>query len=199
VDRRPFAGKTLIMRATLAEHRKLLHGNFQLMLPPPERATFLQRLVEDAEKITDDELGGLLDGDWRSRITAAWLAGANRRGQFRERVGELLLASQLVFAGQGYCFALARFGTTADAEILTAYLTRYLPQLSLSYDQAWAMGALQYLDARLDTYYAAEFTWPGGLWEQWATPDRAGLLGSKERFGTLCALVEEAVRASRGT
>lgn len=85
------------MPASLAEHRKLLHGNFQLMLPPPERATFLR-----------------------------------------------LLASQLVFAGQGYCFALARLGT------------------------------------------------------QWATPNRAGIIGPKERFGTLCSLVEEAVRAARG-
>jgi hypothetical protein len=198
VNRRPSARKTLIMRATLAEHRMLLHGNFQLMMPPPQRATFLQQLVEDSTTSTDDELAELLDSDWRGRIAAAWLIGVGRRGQFRERVGELLLASQLVFAGQGYCFALARLGATEDAEILTAYLRRYLPQLSLSYDQAWALGALQYLDARLDTYYAAEFTWPGGPWEQWATPDRAGIIGSKERFGALCSLVEEAVRAARG-
>jgi hypothetical protein len=184
------------VHSTLAEHRQLLHGNFGLMMAPPERATFLRQLVADASATTDDALGSLLDGDWRSRLTAAWLIGVGRRDQFRARVGELLLASQLVFAGQGYCFALARLGTTEDAEILMAYLNRYLPQVGLSYDQAWALGALQYLDARLDTYYAADFTWPGGPWEQWATPNRAGLIGSKERFGTLCSLVAEAVRAT---
>ena len=203
MDRRPFAGKTLIMRVPRAEdtelmalidrhvepgqrYRQLLHGNFE-GLEPPERATFLRSLVEDA--ITDHELGVLLESDWRARITAAWLIGASRRGQFRERVGELLMESRLTFAGQGYCVALAMLGTAADAEILAAYLDHYLRQPSLRYDQEWAFAALQHIDATR----AARFT---PLWAQWATP---GAFDQRERIGFLLSLVEEAVRGGRGT
>ncbi|WP_129593411.1 DUF6000 family protein [Streptomyces sp. C] len=38
---------------------------------------------------------------------------------FRERIGTLLLDSEVCYAGSGYCFALARFGTAEDAGILT--------------------------------------------------------------------------------
>ncbi|WP_221937985.1 DUF6000 family protein [Nocardia otitidiscaviarum] len=36
---------------------------------------------------------------------------------------QLLLADELVHAGWGYCLALARFGTPADADVLVTYLT----------------------------------------------------------------------------
>lgn len=48
----------------------------------------------------------------------------------------MLLASELVYAGQGYCFALARLGAEQDAEILTAYLDHYLPRDDCQYDPA---------------------------------------------------------------
>jgi hypothetical protein len=37
------------------------------------------------------------------------------------------VGSELTYAGQGYCFALARFGQPEDVTILTAYLNQYLP------------------------------------------------------------------------
>lgn len=177
-------------------HLKLLHGNFAA-LEEPERATFLGLLVDAAHQITDDELGALLESDWRSRLTAAWLIGVSRRGQFRERTGALLLESELVFAGQGYCFALARLGTTEDAAILAAYLDRYLRQPDLRYDQDWALGALQHIDADLATNHAARFLLPEGLWQQWATSTRVQATGHKQRLDTLCSLVDEAVRTYR--
>jgi hypothetical protein len=162
-------------------YMKLLHGNF---LGMPERAAFLRELVDAAKRITDHELGVLLDSEWRSRITAAWLIGVSRREQFRARLGGLLLASELVNAGQGYCFALARFGTAADAEILAAYLDRYL-RPGVRYNQDWAFGALRHIDAD----QAARFLGP---WQQWAGPNYPS--DEKERMGTLCALVQDAVR-----
>lgn len=161
-------------------YAKLLHGNF---LGMPERATFLRQLADAANQITDHELGVLLDSEWRSRITAAWLIGVSRRDQFRERLGGLLLASELAYAGQGYCFALARFATPADAEILATYLDRYL-RPGIHHNQDWAFGALQHIDATLGTNHAARFTEP---WRQWAGPNHT--IDEKERMDTMCALV----------
>ncbi|MFC5957080.1 MULTISPECIES: DUF6000 family protein [Streptomyces] len=128
---------------------------------------FTRRLLDDAATITDAELVALLGFEWRARLTAAWLIGIDRREAFREPIGNLLLASEVCYSGRGYCFALARLGTHADAEILTAYLDRYLPRTDLRYDQPAALGALLRLDAYLGTRHADRFTQPDGLWSQW--------------------------------
>ncbi|MFF4883772.1 DUF6000 family protein [Streptomyces nigra] len=133
----------------------------------PHGESFAHHLIDDAATITDAELEALLGYEWRSRLTAAWLIGVDRRDRFRERIGDLLLASEVCFSGSAYCFALARFGTHADAEILTAYLDHYLPRTDLRYDQHAALGALLRLDARLGTHHADRFTRPDGLWDQW--------------------------------
>ncbi len=112
----------------IRRYLKLLNGNV-LTLDEAERTRFLQQLAESARQASDHELAMLLDSEWRSRLTAAWLIGLDRREQFRDRLGELLLASEVCYAGQGYCLALARFATAADAELLAAYLDAYLPQL----------------------------------------------------------------------
>ncbi|MBJ6644042.1 DUF6000 family protein [Streptomyces sp. BSE7-9] len=133
----------------------------------PHGERFAHHLIDDAATITDAELEALLGYEWRSRLTAAWLIGVDRRERFRERIGDLLLASEVCFSGSAYCFALARFGTHADAEILTAYLDHYLPRTDLRYDQPAALGALLRLDAHLGTHHADRFTQPDGLWDQW--------------------------------
>ncbi|PWI12037.1 hypothetical protein DIZ27_03640 [Streptomyces sp. NWU339] len=109
----------------------------------------------------------LLGYEWRSRLTASWLIGVDRRDRFRARIGDLLLASEVCYSGSAYCFALARLGTHADAEILTAYLDRYLPRTDLRYDQPAALGALLRLDAHLGTHHADHFIQPEGLWDRW--------------------------------
>jgi len=85
----------LIDRHVSPERRymRLLHGNFAM---GPDRAEFLRALVEDAERITDHELGVLLDADWRARITAAWMIGASRRSRFHQRLGALTAAGRPV-------------------------------------------------------------------------------------------------------
>ncbi|CAL9530144.1 hypothetical protein SUDANB120_04024 [Streptomyces sp. enrichment culture] len=130
-------------------------------------ARFTRHLLDDAAAITGTELEALLAQGWRSRLTAAWLIGIDRRAPFRTRIGDLLLASEAPYAGGAYCFALARLDTPADAEILSTYLDRYLPRTDLDYDQPTALGALLRLDARLDTHHADRFTEPGGLWDRW--------------------------------
>jgi hypothetical protein len=109
-----------------ARYLRLLHANF-LQEHDPSRDTFASALAEDARQISDADLGTLLEFEWRARLTAAWLIGLDQRTQFRQTLGDLLLESELVYAGQGYCFAFSRFAQPEDADLLTAYLDRYLP------------------------------------------------------------------------
>ncbi|MFE1322253.1 DUF6000 family protein [Kitasatospora phosalacinea] len=133
-----------------------------------DREPFLRALVTDAREITDRELGILLESHWRPRLAAAWLIGVDRRESFRGLIGELLLESRYVYAGRGYCFALARLGTEEDARLLTAYLDRYLRRPDLVYDQYWAISALLHIDGRTGSTHTERFLVPGGLWDQWS-------------------------------
>ncbi|GIH51692.1 hypothetical protein SAMN05421833_129100 [Microbispora rosea] len=138
---------------------KLLGGKL-----PKLSNRFKAALADDARHISDEDLHELLRCDWRPRLTAAWLIGIDRRVRFRQAIGELLLSSEVCYAGQGYCFALATFGQSHDAEILTAYLDRYLPRTDCYYDQHWAIGALLHLDDRLGTHHSDQYL-TTGLWQ----------------------------------
>ncbi|MFF9634185.1 DUF6000 family protein [Streptomyces bacillaris] len=63
---------------------------------------FTRHLLNDAAAITDEELEALLGYEWRSRLTAAWLIGVDRRERFRARIGDLLLASEVCYSGGAY-------------------------------------------------------------------------------------------------
>ncbi|MEV2272894.1 DUF6000 family protein [Nonomuraea africana] len=139
-----------------------------LMLPRWRQLWFQWRLRRSARRITTDELRELLASGWREKLTAAWLAGVDRRTELRDHIGQLLVASEMVYAGGGYCFALSRFGTEADAEILVNYLNRWLRCEECDYDQGAAIGALMFLDEKLGANRTASFLAPGGLWEDWA-------------------------------
>ncbi|KAA9160879.1 hypothetical protein FPZ12_015815 [Amycolatopsis acidicola] len=130
-----------------------------------ERAEFGHALAVDARAITDHELTELLDYDWRARLTAGWLIALDRRTAHRGRVRELFLASEDEGAGQGYCIALARFGTSEDATILGEYLDKYLPRIDLNLEQFWALGALLYLDSELGSDEATQYL--EGGWQKW--------------------------------
>jgi hypothetical protein len=176
-------------------HRRyleLLHGNFTA-LPEEQRGPFLRAMRDDARRISDAELEFMLQPgkmiDWRARLTAAWLIGFDRRTRFRALLGELLLASELVYAGQGYCFALTRFGQPEDAAILAAYLDRYLPQTDRHYNQPDALGGLLHLDYQLGTAQAARFLSPDGPWSRSAFGGRDPM-SRADRMAVLCDIAE---------
>ena len=173
---------------SVRRYLKLLHGNF-LALDEGKRSRFLEQLARSARQISDRELAMLLDSEWRSRLTASWLIGLDRREQFRDRIGELLLASEVYYAGQGYCLALARFATPADAGLLAAYLA----QLDKGYDQDWALGALLRIDAALGTDHAARSLTDGGLWQQWCGTEEA-LAELRTRIDQLCSVADKCMR-----
>jgi hypothetical protein len=185
----------LIRRYVTPGMRYLKLGGVLLGMGGRGRARFIRKLGQAAGEISPRELGLLLDGGWRERKTAAWLVAVAGRSEFRERLGELLLASEAPYTGQAYCVALASFGTAADADPLVSYLDRYLPRPDLDYDQPAALGALLLLDARLGTDHAARFLAPNGLWQQWSegppgrdrdAPDRY-----RELIGRLCSFADE--------
>ncbi|MET8540182.1 DUF6000 family protein [Kitasatospora sp. NPDC004799] len=171
-----------------ARYLHLLHANFT-RADEGERTLLLQSLRSAAEAVTDEELEVLLESEWRSRLTAAWLIGVNRRQYFRDVLGELLLASRLCFSGQGYCFALARFCTEEDALYLAAYLERHLQQPDCQYDQHWAISALLHIDSRTGTGHASRFLTPGGLWHLWNDAQARPTQPSRFMDG-LCALTD---------
>jgi Family of unknown function (DUF6000) len=169
---------------------QLLHGNF-VTLDERGRRRFLSRLARSARQVSDRELAALLENGWRSRLTASWLIGLDKREQFRDRIGELLLDSEAAYAGQGYCIALARFATPADASLLAAYLATYLPQADKRYDQDWALRALLHIDAALGTDHAAPFLTDGGLWQQWRTTEDGAPRSSAAWIEQLCTVADE--------
>jgi hypothetical protein len=181
----------IVDRYVLPDQRymKFLHGGFMAMgYPgPPDFGT---ALATDARQVSDDELTRLFDDDWRAQITAAWLAGLDRRTQFRDRIGELLLAGSLVYAGQGFCFALARFGTHEDARLLADYLDRYL-SAGPRYDQAWALGALLHIDATLTTHEADRFL---GAWADQASSEERDPEFIRTRTDNLCSFADDCMR-----
>ena len=174
----------------LPRYLQLLHGNF-VALDERKRRSFLGRLARSARQVSDRELAALLENEWRSRLTASWLIGLDTREQFRDRIGELLLDSEAAYAGQGYCLALARFATPADASLLAAYLATYLPQADKRHDQDWALSALLHIDAALGTDHAAPFLTDGGLRQQWRTTEEWSSAELRAWIEQLCTVADE--------
>ncbi|MDQ0788293.1 DUF6000 family protein [Streptomyces sp. B3I8] len=188
----------LIRRYVTPDRRYLKLGGSLLGMSGRNRTKFLRKLGQAAGEISPRELDTLLDGGWRERKTAAWLVAVAGRSEFRDRLGELMLASEGPYAGQAYCVALASFGTRTDADLLVAYLDRYLRRPDLYYDQTAVLGALLLLDAKLGADYAARFLAPDGLWQQWidGPPSKDGEVADsyQEFIGKLCAFAEEAAK-----
>jgi hypothetical protein len=157
----------LFHRFVTPGRRYLRLGGSSLRLGGPEREAFMRELAQAASEIAPAELGILFEGGWRERKTASWLVVVAGRTEFRSRIGELLLASEGPYAGAAYCVTLATFGESTDADLLCAYLDRYLPRHDLHYDQGFALGALIHLDAARGSDRASRYLAAGGLWQQW--------------------------------
>lgn len=140
---------------------KLLHGNF-LSLQGDDKKDFIN-LANDALQLLDEKIiQELLSSGWREQLVASWLSGLKRYRQFSDVIGELLAASKNAYAGQGFAFALACFSDNKSAQWVENYLQIYLPQMTLFYDQYWAMAALMWIDRGAKTNRADQFA---SLWE----------------------------------
>lgn len=102
--------------------------------------------------LTDDLITTLLsDYNWRTRTAATYFALILQRSQHLDHIGRLLLRSDVCFVGATYCRYLAYFGTPEAADYLNRYLGYYLTQTQLHFDQADALAAIRYIDARSGT------------------------------------------------
>ncbi|WP_329536818.1 DUF6000 family protein (plasmid) [Streptomyces sp. NBC_01450] len=184
----------LVRRFVTPGRRYLRLGGSVFRLSPVERSAFVRDLAQAAYEITPAELGVLFEGGWRERKTAAWLVAVAHRSEFRELIGQLLLASEGPYAGAAYCVALAKFGTAADAELLSAYLDHYLSRPDLDYDQAVVLGSLLYLDEILGSEYTTRFLAPAGPWDRWLEVRAVAALDPhdcQQAVKQLCAFVDE--------
>ena len=86
------------------------------------------------------------DFNWRTRSVGALFAAAGRFDYTVNTIGNLLLKSEVCFAGKSYCTALSCIATDDAIDFICQYLDHYLDRKDLYYDQAEAMASLQYLD-----------------------------------------------------
>jgi hypothetical protein len=131
---------------------------------PSERSAFLQ-----ACGLLDQKSARLLltTREWRGRKTVSWMIGVRRWDEFVGQIAEQLVASELVYAGQGYSVALALIANQESASGLISYLERWLPEHGAFYDQHWAMAALVEVDRTRGTDDAERFMRAGGAWDSW--------------------------------
>jgi hypothetical protein len=140
---------------------KCLGANFVRSLTDDDQLR--EHLVEAASTISDQDLERLLEvREWRGRLTAAWFIGLTRRASFVQRIAELLISSETVYAGRGYCFALGVIGGPECGAHLRTYLKKYLPFHGRVYDQEWAIGALTYLEGAPPTEFLDPSLWING-------------------------------------
>ena len=117
---------------------------FYLNLPGPEFDAEFDRVSADIDAPLVETL--LREFNWRHRIVGGYFAAIRNIVEAEDLIGTLLLRSDLCYAGQGYCLALARCGNASALRYLTTYLDYYLDRPDLWYDQGDAMGAVAYLD-----------------------------------------------------
>ncbi|MER8236163.1 DUF6000 family protein [Streptomyces sp. NPDC094049] len=185
--------RDLIRRFVNPGRRYLRLTGSLLRLSGTEREQFGRELARAAGEITPAELGVLLEGGWRERRTACWLIAVAGRTEFRGRLGERLLADANPYGG-AYCVALSTFATDADADLVCAYLDRYLPRPDLGYDQTFALSTLLHLDTVLGTERASRYLAVDGLWQRWsdATPGTPGDPWEYQRIvAQLCSFAHE--------
>lgn len=115
-------------------------------------------LASHISLVSDDLVSQLLTHfDWRTRVSAAYLAAVTGRANFRNWIGKLLLRSDVCYAGTAYCVALAEFDDDESVDVLRQYLNYYLERKELWFDQGDAMAALVYLDTVRHTDVASAY------------------------------------------
>jgi hypothetical protein len=153
---------SIITRFVQPFYLSFLHGNFT-RYEGTQSSDFSLSLGKAGKEISDGDLTLLLEEqEWRGRLTAAWFIGLTQRAGFVDRIGQLLLESELTYAGQGYCAALGLIGGTSSEHHLQAYLKEYLPLNGRIYDQTWAIGAMVYIKGALPQEFLDPLLWIDG-------------------------------------
>jgi O-acetyl-ADP-ribose deacetylase (regulator of RNase III) len=140
---------------SLEEVRRLVKPFY---LSGPEEAPFRKALTGIYHDIDLAMVERLLSFfDWRPKVAGTRFAIIKNLSGAEELIGKLLLRSDVCYAGEAYCLALARFNTPAGRQTLNTYLDCYLRRPDLCYDQKAALDALSYLDAQNGTHDTVAF------------------------------------------
>lgn len=156
-------------------------------LHKPGVDAFLSANLSEADDPLVDQLLGQFD--WRPRTVGALLAALLNRSSFTNFIGDLLLRSDVCYAGHAYCIALASFQSPEAIAFLKRYLDYYLTRPDLWFDQIHAMSALAWLDSELQTNYLNDHL---PAWERFVEGKSAwNLEQSSKGFSETMALVSK--------
>jgi hypothetical protein len=107
----------------------------------------IEKFGKIKDDFTKDVVKKLLgDFNWRTRQTGAYFAAINDFREFEENIGQLLLKSEVCYAGTIYALALGTFNTKSGQAFLTKYLDYYLTTFDLFFDQKEVLTTVKYLD-----------------------------------------------------
>ncbi|GAA2100305.1 hypothetical protein GCM10009801_72720 [Streptomyces albiaxialis] len=162
-----------------------LHGWNLKHRPAPDAHALAAELAARGAVIGDHELVCLFHGEWRARLTGAWLVALGGRTAFRELLGELLTRHGGGKDARGYVLALASFGTEEDAALLRCYAARTPDSDQHRFSRDWALGALRLLSGRPDLPPAPEdelVAFLADLITSHVRPAPAGAESPAERF-----------------
>lgn len=108
---------------------------------------WVKHMISLKPRISDKViLQNLGDFNWRTRSTGAYFASLMNKTEFTEIIGTHLLKSEVCYAGHQYAITLASFNTPEGTDYLNTYLSYYLKQKELDFDQSSVMSAIKYLD-----------------------------------------------------
>ncbi len=119
--------------------------------------SWTNQLIQAKDNITKDVIIKLLgDFNWRTRQTGAFFAAIKGFTDLTDIIGVHFLKSEVCYAGQVYAYTFALFNTDKSIDYLERYLTYYLAQPDLWFDQREAMEALTYLDKINQTHLVSK-------------------------------------------
>ena len=108
---------------------------------------WFELLLNIKEKITKEIVIKLLgDFNWRTRQTGAYFAIIKNYTDLIDIIGIHFLKSEVCYAGRIYSYMFASLNDEKATEYLEDYLTYYLLNKDLWFDQREAMEALTYID-----------------------------------------------------
>ena len=129
------------------------------------------QFISDYKNVKADlniEIAKQLFGDfnWRTRIVGSYFSAIENFIELEDIIGIYLLKSEVSYAGDGYCLALASFNTKNGIEYLKKYLEYYLNKKDLHFDQRIVMSALNWTDKMNGTNEMGNFL---PLYQEWVS------------------------------
>ena len=145
---------------------EMLHGNV-LRREVSARSDFVREFHLAASQLDEETAARFLDfPEWRGRMAVSWMVGVRGWESLVPKMGDHMIQSELVYAGQGFAVGLALLGSDGAVHQLQKYLDHWLPEVDCFYDQHWAMAAVSSIDERKGTFSADR---QNENWRTWAS------------------------------